>query len=322
MRFKMLTLATASLLAVAAAPAANAAKPVYGDWGYNPAAMDTSVKPGDDFWAYVNGKWDKTTQIAPDRASAGPFVTLSDQSEKDVRDIVESLANDPNRSKLGQQVGDFYGSYMDEAAIEAAGTAPLKPYLSKIAAVKTRDQLLTLFVKPGYASPVDLGINPDFKDPTRYSAVASQATLGMPSREYYLLDNEKMAGHRAAYRNYIITVEKLAGLPGGEAGADRIIALETALSKAQWAAQDRRDIDKIYNPMTAAQLAKLAPQFNWNATLTKAGLGNAKTIIVTEPSAVAGAGKILASAPLSTWKEWLAFRFVSDHAAMLPKAID
>jgi endothelin-converting enzyme/putative endopeptidase len=284
--------------------------------------MDRSVKPGDDFWAYVNGTWDKNTQIAADRASAGPFITLSDQAEKDVRTIVEGLANDPNRSTLGQQVGDFYGSYMDEAAIEAAGTAPLKPYLSKIASVKTRDQLLTLFIKPGYASPVDVAIIPDFKNPDRYSAIASQATLGLPSREYYLTNDAKMAGHRAAYRNYIVTIEKLAGLPGGAAAADRIIALETALSKAQWPADQRRDIDKIYNPMGRAQLAKLAPQFAWNTTLAKAGLGRAKTVIVTEPSAVAGAGRILASTPLSTWKEWLAFRFVSDHANFLPKAID
>src|SRR5947209_19156464 len=126
MRFKMLALATASLLGVAAAPAADAAKPVYGDWGYDTAAMDSSVKPGVDFWAYVNGTWDKKTQIAADRASAGPFVTLSDQAEKDVRSIVEQLAADPNRNTLGQQVGDFYASYMDQAAIEAAGTTPLK----------------------------------------------------------------------------------------------------------------------------------------------------------------------------------------------------
>src|SRR5439155_20944526 len=149
-----------------------------------------------------------------------------------------------------------------------------------------------------------------------------QATLGMPSREYYLDDSAKMKAHRAAYRDYIITIQKLAGLPGGEAAAERIIALETALSKVQWPAADRRDIDKIYNPMTPAQLAKLAPQFDWSATLAKAGLGTSRTVIVTEPSAVAGAGKILASTPLATWKEWLAFRFVSDHAAMLPKAID
>ena len=323
MKFKMLALATASLVAVAIpASAQPTGKPVYGDWGYSASAMDQSVKPGDDFWAYVNGTWDKNTQIAADRASAGPFVTLSDKSEKDVRDIVEQLAKDPNRDHLGQQIGDYYSSFMDTAAIDAAGTAPLKPYLAEINAAKTRQQLLALFIKPGFASPVDVDIGPNFKNPDVYAAFAGQATLGMPSREYYLEDNAKMKAHRAAYRDYIVTIEKLAGLPGGEAAADRIIALETALSKVQWPAADRRDIDKIYNPMTQAQLQKLAPQFDWASTLAKAGLGNSKTVIVTEPSAVAGAGKILASTPISTWKEWLAFRFVSDHAAYLPKAID
>jgi len=322
MRFKMLTLATASLLAVAAAPAADAAKPAYGSWGYDPSAMDSSVKPGDDFWAYVNGTWDKRTQIAADRASAGPFVTLSDVAERDVHQIVDQLAADPNRDRLGQQVGDYYASFMDTAAIEAAGTAPLKPYLAEIEAAKTKAQLLALFVKPGFAHPVDLDIDANFKDPNSYAAFVSQARLGLPSREYYLDDSAKMKAHRAAYRDYIVTIQKLAGLPGGEAAADRIIALETALSKAQWPAADRRDIDKIYNPMTHAQLTKLAPQFAWNSSLAKAGLGSAKTIIVTEPSAVAGAGKVFASVPVSTWKEWLAFRFVSDHASSLPKAID
>src|SRR3954471_20833145 len=145
MRFNMLTLATASLLAVAAAPI-RAAKPVYGDWGYDPAAMDSSVKPGDDFWAYVNGTWDKKTQIAADRASAGPFVTLSDAAERDVRQIVEQLAADPNRDHLGQQVGDFYSSFTDTNAIDAAGTAPLKPYLAQIDGAKTRAQLVSVLI--------------------------------------------------------------------------------------------------------------------------------------------------------------------------------
>ena len=322
MKFKMLALATAGLAAITLPAAAQSAKPVYGDWGYDSAAMDKSVKPGDDFWGFVNGSWDKKTQIAADRASAGPFVSLSDKAEKDVRDIVEQLASEKNRDPLAQQIGDYYSSFTDQRAIDAAGTAPLKPYLAQINRAKTRAELLSLFVKPGYASPVDVGIAPNFKNPNAYAVFAGQATLGMPSREYYLEDNAKMKAHRSAYRDYIIEVEKLAGLPGGAAAADRIIALETELSKAQWTAADRRDIDKIYNPMTSAQLAKLAPQFAWGSTLAKAGLGSAKTVIVTEPSAVAGAGKILASTPLSTWREWLAFRFVSDHAAYLPKALD
>jgi len=322
MKFRILALATASLVAVSVPLSAQPSKPLYGDWGYDPSAMDRSVKPGDDFWAYVNGAWDKNTPIAADRASAGPFVTLSDKSEKDVHAIVEQLAKDPNRDHLGQQIGDYFSSYMDTAAIDAAGTAPLKPYIAEIDGAKSRADLLSLFIKPGFASPVDLGPGPNFKNPDVYAVFTGQATLGLPSREYYLEDNAKMKAHRAAYRDYIVTIEKLAGLPGGEAAADRIIALETALSEAQWKAADRRDIDKIYNPMTVAQLQTLAPQFDWASTLAKSGLGQPKTVIVTEPSAVAGAGKILASTPLSTWKEWLAFRFVSDHASVLPKAID
>jgi endothelin-converting enzyme/putative endopeptidase len=321
MKFRTLTLATASLLAFAVPAVAKAEKPVLGTWGYDQSAMNSSVKPGDDFWAYVNGTWDKRTQIAADHPSVGSFITLRDGSERDVRQIAEGFANSPKATGVGQQIGNYYSAFMDEQAIDAAGTAPLKPYLANIYAVKTRQQLEALFVTPGYARPVGIGISPDFKNPTRYSVSANQATLGMPSREYYLSDDAKMAAHRAAYRNYIVTIQKLAGLPGGEAAADRIIALETALSQAQWSAAERRDIDKSYNPMSRAELAKLAPEFDWTGMLAKAGLGSTQTVVVRQPSAVAGAGKILAETPLSTWKEWLAFRFVSDHADVLPSAI-
>jgi putative endopeptidase len=321
MKFKMLTLATASLLAVAIPAAGNAAKPVLGDWGYDKSAMNSSVKPGDDFWAYVNGSWDQRTQIPGDHPSVGSFVTLRDGSERDVRQIAEALASNPSKDPVTRQIGDYYSTFMDEGAIEAAGITPLKPYLARIDAVQNRSQLESLFVIPGYAKPVGIGITADYKNPSRYSVSAGQSSLGMPSREYYLSDDPKMVAHRAAYRNYIVTIEKLAGLPGGEAAADRIIALETALSQAQWSAAERRDIDKTYNPMGRAQLAKLAPEFDWTGMLTNAGLGSTNNVVVREPSAVAGAGKILAETPLSTWKEWLAFRFVSDHADVLPKAI-
>jgi len=321
MKFRTLTLATASLLAAAAPASLNAAKPVLGTWGYDQTAMNSSVKPGDDFWAYVNGNWANRTQIPADRASVGSFINLAEGAERDVRQIAEGFTNAPKRDLLGQQIGDYYSSFLDEARIEQLGTAPLKPYLSKIEAAKTRDQLVRLFMTPGYANPIGIGINPNPKDPTHYSVSATQSTLGLPNRDYYLSDSPKMAAYRAAYRDYIVKIEKLAGLGGGEAVADRIIALETALSQAQWSAADRRDIDKTYNPMSRAQVAALAPQFNWDVSLAQRGLGNATQVIVREPSAIAGAGKILAETPLSTWREWLAFRFVSDHADVLPKAI-
>src|SRR3954470_11988616 len=165
MKFKTLALATASLAAFAIPTAGNAAKPVLGTWGYDQSAMNSSVKPGDDFWAYVNGNWANRTEIPADRASVGSFVNLAEGSERDVRQIAEGFANAPQRDLLGQQIGDYYSSYLDEARIENLGTAPLKPYLAKIDAAKSRDQLVRLFMTPGYASPVGIGISPNPKDP-------------------------------------------------------------------------------------------------------------------------------------------------------------
>ncbi|MGN6375372.1 MAG: M13 family peptidase, partial [Sphingomonas sp.] len=125
-------------------------QPEYGAFGVDLSARDTAVKPGDDFWEYANGTWDKTTQIAADRTRAGPFITLADRSERQVHDIVDDLAKNPDMyGPAGRQIGDLYASWMDQAGIEARGTAPLKPYLAKIAAVKDRAGLETLFAEGG-----------------------------------------------------------------------------------------------------------------------------------------------------------------------------
>ena len=314
-------LAAAATMALSA-PLLAQAKPVYGDWGYNSAAMDRAVKPGDDFWVYVNGAWDRATPIPADRAGNGPFVTLADKAEVDVRQIVEMLAKRGGDDRLGQQVGDYYATWMDTASLDQLGAAPLKPYMAQVAAARTKAQLTKLFAKRGFASPYEMDIRADLKDPTRYTLYVGQARLGMPSREYYLNNDATMVSNRAAYRDYILTIQKLSGLPGGAAAANRIIALETAISKAQWPAADRRDIDKIYNPMSRAKLTALAPQFGWPSALAIIGLPNVSTVVVTEPSAVAGAGRLVASTPLATWKEWLAFRFAADHAGLLSKDFD
>jgi putative endopeptidase len=181
MKFRTLTLATASLLAAAAPASLNAAKPVLGTWGYDQTAMNSSVKPGDDFWAYVNGNWANRTQIPADRASVGSFINLAEGAERDVRQIAEGFTNAPKRDLLGQQIGDYYSSFLDEARIEQLGTAPLKPYLSKIEAAKTRDQLVRLFslsdsVDAGPAQPrlLPLGLTEDGGIPGRLSRLYRQ----------------------------------------------------------------------------------------------------------------------------------------------------
>jgi putative endopeptidase len=314
--FVALLITASPLAAQGAAPRAK-----YGTWGVATADMDKGVKPGDDFYRYAEGTWLRTAQIAGDKARAGYNYDLPDATEAEVRGLVEGAGAHP-ADPVMRQVGDFYAAWMDAAGIEARGTAPLKPYLARIAAVRTRPQLVELMAEPNYAAPIRLGIEPDQKDPTRYTVGSGQGRLGLPTRDYYLLSGAKYESIRTAYRAYIARIFTLGRIAGGEAKADAIIALETRLAQDQWTPERRRDPQATYNPMTRAQLAALAPQFDWQPMLAHVGLGMMPIVVVGEPSAVAAAGKRLDDVPLATWKDWLTFRFISDHAQFLPKAFD
>ena len=298
-----------------------APKPKYGPWGVDYSSMDKTVKAGDDFFRYAEGTWLKTAPIAPDKARAGYNYDMPDEAEAEVRKLVEDAGPHPADPKM-RRIADFYGAYMNAAAIEARGAAPLKPFLGRIAAVGDTHQLVALMAEPGYAMPINIGVSPDAKDPTQYAVDAGQARLGLGSRDYYLLPDAKYVAFRKAYHDYIVQMFDLAGIAGGAAKADAIIALETKLAQDQWTPEARRDPVKTYNPMDRAALDTLAPQFDWTPVLTKLGLGKMPTVIVAEPSAVAAAGKAITAAPLSTWKDWMTFRFISDHAQYLPKAFD
>lgn len=306
---------------LALAQTATPPKPKYGPWGVDYASMDKGVTPGDDFFRYAEGTWLKTAPIAPDKARAGYNYDMPDEAEAEVRKLVEDAGPHPADPKM-RRIADFYGAYMNAAAIEARGAAPLKPFLGRIDAVGNTHQLVALMAEPGYAMPINIGVSPDAKDPTQYAVDTGQARLGLGSRDYYLLPDAKYVAFRKAYRDYIVQIFDLAGITGGAAKADAIIALETKLAQDQWTPEARRDPVKTYNPMDRAALDKLAPQFDWTPVLTKLGLAKMPIVVVAEPSAVAAAGKAITAAPLATWKDWMTFRFISDHAQYLPKAFD
>ncbi|QDZ08546.1 M13 family metallopeptidase [Sphingomonas panacisoli] len=301
-----------------------APKPKYGSWGVDYATMDKTVKPGDDFFRYAEGTWLKDAPIAADKSRAGYNYDMPDETEIEVRKLVEDAGASPADPKM-RRVTDFYRAYMDEAGIEARGNAVMRPYLTRIFNLKTTSELVALMAEPGYAAPINIGISADPKNPSQYTVDAGQARLGLGSRDYYLLPDAKYVAFRKAYRDYIMKIIGLAGVsdPAAQATrADAIIALETRLAKSQWTPEARRDPVKTYNPMSRAQLATLAPQFEWTPVLTKIGLGKMPTVVVAEPSAVADAGKAIADTPLSVWQDWMTFRFISDHAQFLPKAFD
>lgn len=310
----------AAALALTAPVVAQTAK--YGTFGVDLAAQDKSVKAGDDFWAYVNGGWDKATPIAPDRASAGVSVKLVDEAEIAVRAILDDMAKNPAQfGAKGKQIGDLYASWMDEAGIEKRGTAPLKPYLARIAAANDRAKLQALFMAPGYASPVDIGIIPDLADPTQYTAFAGQGSLGM-ARDYYLLEGAKYDAFRKAYRAYVEQMLTLGGVRDAAAKADRIVAFETAMAKVHWTPEQNRNIAALYKPMDRAGMAKLAPEFDWPMMMQTAGLGAVPKMIMGNDTALAALGKQFAATPVSTWQDWLTFHFISSNASYLPRAFD
>ena len=299
------------------------AKPQLGAWGVDLSGRDSAVTPGDDFWRYANGTWDKRTQIAPDRTSVGSFITLSDVSELQVRAIVEDAGRQGGATGTSaQQIGDMYASWMDAAGIEARGAAVLTPYLRQIDAVSDRAGLLALFAKQEYFSPVGVGITPDPGDPNRYVAAAVQSGLGMPNRDYYLKTDAKYVAFRSAYRSYVATMNRLAGLSDPEGRADRIVALETAIAREHWTPERTRNLVESLNPMDRTKLIALAPQFDWPVMLADMGLGKVDTVIVRQASAIAAAGKLLDTVPLSTWKEYLAYHFIRTNASDLPRAFD
>jgi len=257
---RSLLLAAALLTPALLSAAAPVQHPRYGSWGVDTADMAQNARPGDGFYDYVEGTWLRAHAIPADKVGAGYNYDLPDEIELQVRHMVESVAANPT-TPIARKIGDAYAAWMDEKGIEARGLAPLKPYLARIDAVKTRNQLVALMMQPAYASPVNIGISNDQDDPTHYTAAAGQARLGLPTRDYYLLTGEKYDKIRAAYRAYVVHIQQLAGLPDAAARADRIIALETSLAKDQWTPERRRDPIATHNPMTRAPQVERGPRW-------------------------------------------------------------
>ncbi|HEX9946045.1 MAG TPA: M13-type metalloendopeptidase [Allosphingosinicella sp.] len=320
-------------LAAAAAPAWSAdshpghaaAKPQLGTWGFDSAGMDRGVNPGDNFFDYANGRWAATTEIPADKSVWGGFVELDELSTQRTRTIIEDSArSEAPAGSVQRKVGDFYASFMDEAAIEAKGIAPLKPSLDRIAAIRTPSDLARAFGELGQIgvrSPFGAEVDQDLKDNSRYSAYLGQGGLGLPDRDYYLdASNPKFVEAKAKYETHIANMLRLAGISGPDARAKRILALETKIAEAHWTRVQRRQIENLYNPVTKAELAAKMPGFDWNAYLAAAGLGGVDRVIVAQPSALTGAARLVRSEPLATWKDYLAFRTIAASAPFLPKA--
>ena len=310
------------------------AKPKYGAFGFDTAGMDTAVAPGDDFYAYANGGWMKTTEIPADSGSYATFAVLRDLAAERTRAILEDAAKtDAAAGANARKIGDYYASFMDEAAIEAAGAAPLKPELAAIAAIKTRADLsralgATLRADVDALNMTDyatdrlfgLWVAEDMNDTSKYRPYIMQGGLGMPDRAYYLDDSARFQDLRAKYKAHIAAMFTLAGYSDGEARAARILALETAIAKTHLSVDETGDVAKANNVWTRADLQAKAPGIDWAAWLQGAGMSEQPTFGAWQPSAIAGIAKLVGGQPIETWKDYLAFHAIERGAPYLSKA--
>jgi putative endopeptidase len=310
-----------------------AAKPRGAGFGVDLAQMDPSVAPGDDFYRHVNGKWLANTQIPGDRGRLAEFGRLDDLNAGRTRTILEAAATRPT-SPEARKMGDFYASLTDEAGIEAKGTAPLQEDLKRVAAIATPADLARAIAQvsrdwlpplpgggaPMPPAPIAVGVTIDNKQPTRYLPALSQGGIGLPDRDYFLLDGAAFVKARAAYRAHLAAMFKLAGLADPEARTARVYALEEKLAKAHWTRAAQRDADKRYNLFHRADFAAKAPGLDWDAFLDAAGFAGQDLFLVGQPSAIAGASALTREVPLEDWRDYLAFRAIHNFAPIGPKA--
>jgi putative endopeptidase len=324
----LLSTLTLSMMAAFAGAADNVHSAAAGTTsGIETQYIDQGVRVQDDFFGHLNGKWLQTTEIPSDRTSWGTFMKLRDDTQAQIRGIVEAEQKKPGK-KAGsdeQKIGDLYTSFMDEKKLDNLGTKPLAGELQRIRALKDKHGVPALVAhlsQIGVATPYGIGVAQDAKESTKYATYIRQGGLGLPDRDYYLkMDDKRMAGIKAKYEQHVANMLTLAGDKDAAAKAKAIVAFETELAQVQWNRVELRDPNKSYNKMGVEELAKLAPDYDWKAALGAAGIGNkVDYVIVGQPSYITGFNAVLAKTDLDTVKAYFQWQLLREYAPYLSKA--
>ncbi|MDZ4110159.1 MAG: M13-type metalloendopeptidase [Brevundimonas sp.] len=296
-------------------------QPVIGEFGFDMAGMDTTVRPGADFNLFANGTYLKNTPIPADRTSYGAFHMLRDRSQENLKTLIEESVTNPGASEDAGRIGAFYGSFMDEATVERLGAGPLQADLAEVRAADTREEIAALMgrTQGGFGSTIfGVQIFEDLQDARKTSAYVVQGGIGMPDRDYYLEDS--FAEQKTAYQAYVAKALELAGWPNAEQAAADIVAFETRIAEQHWTAVQNRQIDKIYNPATEAELAAAAPGFDWAAWAEGAGVAHVPTLIAANNTAFPGMAQVFAETPVETLQSWQAFHVIDQASPYLSSA--
>lgn len=294
--------------------------------GINLEAMDTSVRPGDDFFAYVNGTWVEETEIPADKASYGAAYMLYEEAQENVKAIIETSATgDFAKGTDEQKVGDLYKSYMDMEARNANGVKPLKPLLDQIDALENHDDLAVFMAsagRRGIEMPFYVNQFEDLKDPKFYAMNVFQGGLGLPDREYYFTEDEKSEDIRAKYTAHIAKMFDLAGFDGGAAAASTIMTLETRIAGKHVKKEDARNWAGNYNKVAIADLGDVMPRFNWGGYLDEAGIADIGSVVIYMTGYLGELDEIIQATDIDTWKTYLRWATLNTMAARLTAELD
>ncbi|WP_204601993.1 M13 family metallopeptidase [Paremcibacter congregatus] len=296
------------------------------DSGVLTANMDTGVKPGDDFFEYVNGTWLKNYVIPEDKASYGTFYKLYEQSQDAVKEIIDTSAAGPQEAGSNEQkVGGLYNSYMNMEQRNATGTAPLMAVFADVDALSDDKALFAYFatsIRAGFGAPFNFYIDGDAKDPTKYAMYTSQSGLGLPDREYYLKEDDESADIRSKYVAHIEKMLALAGVENAAENAAAIMALETKIATAHWKKEDNRDTVKTYNVRDRAGLKAMMPDFDWDGYFTTFGTADLESMVIAQPSYFEALNGIVTETPLDVWKTYFKWRALTSMATYLNEDLD
>ncbi len=294
--------------------------------GFNPDEFSRTVRPEEDFFAYVNGPWIEQTEIPPQRASYGLMAMLYERTELQVRAIIEQAASAPHKfGSDAQKIGDLYTSFMAAERAEEFGLSPLGEEIARIDALGTHEEVIAHMARAltmGIQVPVNFYIDANAADPSENLAYFWQDGLGMPDRDYYLADGEALAKVRRDYRSHIAQMFELADWPDGKQAADTIIALEQRLAEEHWTRVQNRDRERIYSSKyTLADATELAPGFDWPTFLASAGFGEPEQFVIAQTGYFAALGGIIRDTPVEDWRTYLSFKTLKSFAPFLNKAI-
>ena len=294
--------------------------------GLDPDSVDRSVRPQDDLFHHVNGSWLSKTDIPSDKASYGAFAILFDKAQADLRAIVEaagaSAAKTPGND--AQKIGDFYESFMNETRVEELGLTPLQPELEAIDALQTKADLarhFAHFFKLNLINPIVGYVDGDAQQPTHDILYLYQGGLGLPDRDYYLKNDDKLKEYREKYVAFLTTILKFAGDRTPDKSAREIFVLETRLAGAHWTNVENRDAIKTYNKVSVSDLAKQFPGFDWDAWTTELGVNGVGGVVINQPSYVKTLAFTVNELPVDAWKPYLKAALLNGFAPYLNKAV-